>query len=223
VPRLLAEDAVALAHKYRLSLVTAADQVDDATRAVKNSRNGLLPDVELTAAAEIGNEDETPAREIRGGTAEYRAGINIEWPLDRLAERNAYRRSLINLQRAQRNLAAERDRVTADVRDSLRAIRAAEISLEIQRLGIDLAERRMEFANIRLTQGAANSNRDVVEAQNSLLDAQDRFERAKSQLQVRVLEYMRNTGTLRVDPEAGTIGRVMDRAAGAANNSSRPR
>jgi hypothetical protein len=223
IPRLMAEDAVALAQKYRLSLVTAADRVDDAMRAVKNSRNGLLPDVELSAQARVGNENETPARELRGSTGTYEVGVVIDWPLDRVAERNAYRRALIGLQQAQRNLAAERDRVIADVRDALRAIRAAEISLEIQRLGIELAERRMEFANIRLTQGAANSNRDVVEAQTALLDAQDRLERARSQLQIRVLEYMRNTGTLRVDPEAGTIGRVMDRAAGPANNSSQER
>ena len=35
--------------------------------------------------------------------------------------------------------------------------------MEIQRVSVDLAQRRVEFANIRLTQGAANSNRDVVE------------------------------------------------------------
>jgi outer membrane protein TolC len=223
IPRLMAEDAVSLAHKFRLTLVTAADRVDDATRAVKNSRNRLLPDVELAAQGRLGNENETPARELRGSTGTYEVGVRIDWPIDRVAERNAYRRSLIGLQQAQRNLAAERDRVTADVRDALRTIRAAEISLEISRLGIELAERRMEFANIRLTQGAANSNRDVVEAQTALLDAQDRLERARSQLQVRVLEYMRSTGTLRVDPQAGTIGRVMDRAAGPANNSSQAR
>ena len=44
-------------------------------------------------------------------------------------------------------------------------------------------------------------------------------EQARSQLQISVLEYMRVTGTLRVDPESGTIGRVMDRAELQANNS----
>ena len=76
--------------------------------------------------------------------------------------------------------------------------------------GIELAQKRLEFSSVLLQQGKINA-RDVVESQASLLDAQDRFNRAKAQLQIRVLEYMRGTGTLRVDPGAGVIGRVMDR------------
>ena len=60
---------------------------------------------------------------------------------------------------------ATKDLITANVRDALRAIRAAEINLEIQRLGIDLAQRRVEFANLLFFSGAAKDNRDVVEAQ----------------------------------------------------------
>ncbi len=127
--------------------------------------------------------------------------------------------SLIVFQKAQRDFTGAKDSVTADVRDALRSLRAAQISLEIQRVSIELAQRRVEFANIRLTQGAANSNRDVVEAQTDLLSAQDSYEQARSQLQISVLEYMRVTGTLRVDPESGTLGRVMDRAQLQANNS----
>ncbi len=219
IPRILAEDAIALAHKYRLTLVTAADEVNDAMRAVKNSRNALLPNLDFNAQVNLGNEKDTPAVDLQSRTLTYQAGLTLDLPIDRLAERNDYRKALIALQKAERNLGATKDKITADVRDALRSIRAAEISLEIQRLGIDLAQRRVEFANLRLTSGQAKDNRDVVEAQNSLLDAQDRYERARSQLQITVLQYMRDTGTLRVDPQAGTIGRVMDRAISQANNS----
>src|SRR5690349_5675083 len=56
IPKLTPDAAVALAHRYRLTLTTAADRVDDAMRAVKNSANGLLPDVTLTASGTLGNE-----------------------------------------------------------------------------------------------------------------------------------------------------------------------
>jgi outer membrane protein TolC len=219
MPKLNVEDAVAMAQRYRLTLTTAADKVDDAMRAVKNAQNGLLPDLTLTASGSLGNEPETPAVALQGRTAAYSAGVTLDLPVDRLKERNQYRSALIAFQKAQRDFVGTRDAVTADVRDALRSLRAAEISLEIQRVSIELAQRRVEFANIRLTQGAANSNRDVVEAQTDLLSAQDNYEQARSQLQISVLDYMRVTGTLRVDPEAGTIGRVMDRAALQANNS----
>ena len=77
----------------------------------------------------------------------------------------------------------------------------------------------MEFANIRLKGVAGASTRDVVEAQQDLLSAQDSFEQARSQVQISVLNYLRVTGTLRVDPDSGTLGRVMDRASLQANNS----
>jgi outer membrane protein TolC len=210
VPTLTADEAVALAHRYRLSLKTAEDRVEDAQRSVKHSQNNLLPDLNLTADARMGNEAGEPAAELEDRTLTYRAGITLDWPIDRVAQRNSYRRSLISLHRTQRTLTALRDRITADVRDALRAIRAAELEVEIQLRGIDLAQRRVEFSNELLKQGLINA-RDPVEAQNSLLDAQDRYERARSQLQVRVLEFMRDTGTLRVDPSAGVLGQVMDR------------
>jgi len=219
MPKLLSEDAVALAHRYRLTMATASDRVDDAMRAVKNSRNGLLPDLVLTASGTVGNEANTPAVELQGRTSTYNAGVSLDLPIDRLKERNQYRVALIAFQKAQRDFTETRDTVTAEVRDALRTLHAAEISLEIQRVSIDLAQRRAEFANIRLTQGAANSNRDVVEAQSDLLSAQDSYEQARTQIQISVLGYLRVTGTLRVDPESGTLGRVMDRAELQANNS----
>ncbi len=44
-----------------------------------------------------------------------------------------------------------------------------------------------------------------------MLTAQDAFERARAQLQVQVLQFLRDTGTLRVDPAAGAIGRALER------------
>jgi outer membrane protein TolC len=82
--------------------------------------------------------------------------------------------------------------------------------VEIQRRGIELAQRRLENANTLLQQGK-NGNRDVLDAQSSLLSAQISYDSARANLQTRILEYMRNTGTLRVDPSAGAIGRAMDR------------
>lgn len=219
VPRLAADDAVATARRYRLSLQTAADQVEDAQRNVQNSQNGLLPDLSLTAEGHISNSPDTPAVALQDRTSTYQAGLKLDLPIDRVAERNDYRRSLISLQRAQRNYIAVRDRVTADVRQALRSIRAAEISVEIQRRGIELARARLDLANENLRLGKGTT-RDVVEAQTSLLQAQDGLEQARSQLQIRVLQFLRDSGTLRVDPKAGAIGRAMDRETLEANKAA---
>jgi hypothetical protein len=211
VPQIEPADAVRTAHNYRLNLRTADDQIEDAQRGVSNAENGLLPGLDLTAQGTIGNEPNTPAVQFQNRTATYGAGIVLDLPIDRVAERNNYRSALITLQRAQRNLEQLRDQVANEVRDSLRGMRAAQMSLDIQRRGIELAQRRIEFSNELLKQGKVTA-RDVVESQSSMLDAQDGYEQAHSQLQIRLLEFMRDSGTLRLDPKSGSLGRVMDRA-----------
>lgn len=220
-PRVTAAQAVDLAYQYRLSLQTASDQIEDARRSVQNARNGLLPDLNLNASASTINESDAPALGLNDRDQEYSASITLDLPLDRVAERNSYRRALISLYRSQRNFTALKDSITVQVRNTLRAIYQAELSVEIQRRNIELAERRLENANEQLRMGRIG-NRDVVEAQNALLAAQDRFEQARSQFQIRVLEYMRDTGTLRVDPSAGAIGRAMDRQALQATQPAEP-
>ena len=210
-PDLDHEDAEALAVKYRLDLKTAEDEIDDARRGTLVAKNGLLPDVELVAQAQAGNRSNTLASRLDNRTATYSAGITIDLPVDRLAERNVYRRSLILLERAGRNYNGLRDQVIVDVRDSVRTINSAETSMAIQRRNTDLAHRRLQYSYELLKLGAVDS-RDVVESQQSLLSAQDGYERALSNLQVAILKYLRSTGTLRVDPTAGTLGYSMDRA-----------
>lgn len=207
VPDEPVERAVATAWRYRLDVRTAEDRIDDASRGVRNAENGLLPQLDLTARSSMGNPAGEPASRLNADTLTYSAGVTLDLPVDRVAERNAFRRSLIEFERARRNCVQLRDRVAGEVRDSLRMARAAMLNVELQRRGIELAQRRLEFSNELLRQGKVQA-RDVVESQSSLLDAQDRYENARAQLQIRVLQYLRDTGTLRVDPAGGVLGRA---------------
>ena len=64
----------------------------------------------------------------------------------------------------------------------------------------------------------------VLEQQGKAQLAQDQYERAKSQLQIQVLQFLRDTGTLRLDPQGGSLAMAMDRAAlKVANKTASPR
>jgi hypothetical protein len=212
IPRFAEAEVTELALRYRLDLRTAEDQVEDARRNVQVSKNQLLPDLDLRAAGSFGNNPGTPAAELNNDQTDYSASLTLEIPLDRLAERNRFRQSLIQLERSQRSFQLLRDQVAGDARNSLRLIQSAQISLEIQRKGIELARLRLENANELLRQGKKDS-RDVVDAQNALLRAQDAFVAANAALQIQVLRFLRDTGTLRLDPDAGAIGAALDRKA----------
>jgi outer membrane protein TolC len=220
VPELDA-DPPELALKYRLDLQTQRDRIEDAQRAAQVARNGLLPDLDLSARGSLRNESDEPARRIDDDSAEYSVALNMDWPLDRVRERNLYRRALIALERAQRNFVETRDNIIADVRDAVRNIRSAQATLQIQQRAVDLAQRRLEYSNELLVQGRASDSRDVVEAQQSLLQAQDAFDRARAELQTQILNFLRDTGLLRVDPAAGALGLALDRA-GAGNKDALP-
>ncbi|MBC8107724.1 MAG: TolC family protein, partial [Anaerolineae bacterium] len=154
-------DAAALALQYRLDLQTSRDQIEDAQRGVQVASNGLLPDVNLTAAGILGDRNDISLREnFNARSLNYEAGVRVDWPLDRVDERNVYRRSLILLERATRAFTLTRDNVLADVRSDVRGIQSAQVTVEIQRRGIDLAQRRLDFANELLLQGRSTDSRD---------------------------------------------------------------
>jgi outer membrane protein TolC len=222
MPDIEGPDVLEAAHRYRLDLQTARDRIDDARRGVDNARNGLLPGLDLTAQAQAANRPDDPARKLDSRTLTYSAGATLDLPIDRLSERNAYRRALVAFERARRGFEELQDRVTANVQEDVRSIRTAQSSLRIQQESIALAERRLDLASELLRQsgaggaGRAGGNtprpdaRDLVEAQTSLLQAQDTYEQARADLQVQVLQFLRDTGTLRVDPSAGLIGSAMN-------------
>jgi outer membrane protein TolC len=216
IPDLDDDEVVRLAMQYRLDLQTARDQIEDARRGVQNARQGLLPDLNLNSQARVQNPAGTDFYEVDERTLSYSAGLSLDLPIDRLPERNSLRRAMIDFERSQRNYEELRERISVAARSAVRAIRSAQINLEIQRVGIELAERRLEYANELLRQGRTDA-RNVVEAQQSLLSAQDAFEQARAQLQIQVLQYLRETGTLRVDPSAGVLGQAMDRAGPEIN------
>jgi outer membrane protein TolC len=222
LPKIDEATAVELALKYRLDFQTARDEVDDSRRQVANAKNDLLPDLNFSAETRVGNRPNTTAGQIDARDQTYSARLDLDLPIDRVAERNVYRQSLINVRKAQRQMEDLRDRITSDVRESLRLIRVSESTLQIQRQGIDLAQRRRENAYEQLRTGKATSTRDLVEAQNSLLRARDQYETARATLQINVLRFLRNSGTLRLDPDAGAIGHAMDRGTESPPSNNSP-
>jgi len=99
--------------------------------------------------------------------------------------------------------------IRSDVRRAIRAIRAARATVQLQAKGIEIARARLENANESLLSGRTTDSRNVVEAQSSLLLAQDRLDQANANLQIQILQFLRDTGLLRLDPASNEIGTLM--------------
>ncbi len=197
--------AIDTAVRTRLDLLNVLDSVDDAKRNVQIARNNLLPDLDFSGEVRYDtNPDHLSSADFREDRETWTAGIDLEIPLDRKAERNAYRSSLIGLQRAQRRYDLEVDLVRLEVRRAQRRIEQARFSLRIQEQNIESNEIRRESAEIKFRQGLI-SNRDFVEAQNDLRNARDDYAQAQAELREAILVFRLNTGTLRIDAEGNWI------------------
>ena len=105
----------------------------------------------------VGSLAGVSARELDSRSMTYSAGVTLDLPVDRVSERNAYRRALVSFQQSTRALEETNDRVTADVRSAIRAIRSAQVQTEIALQAIRSAERQIELSYELLKTGDANA------------------------------------------------------------------
>ena len=199
VPTVDEGTVVEIAVNSRLDLLNARDAIDDTRRGVGVARNNLLPDLSLRGNVTFDtNPSELNQFHYEHERTTWRAFMDLELPLDRMSERNDYRRSLITLRRAQRGYELAADQVRQDVRQARGQIDLALTTLSIQRQSMELALRQREAADFRFEQGRA-SNREVVDAEDNLLNARNLYARAEADLRRAILNFYRDAGMIRVD------------------------
>ena len=186
-----------VALRGRLDYMTALDRVDDAERKIRVAADALRAGLELVSDASITSASGRPL-DFDSDDLRWTLALDLDLPVDRLRERNAYRTALITLQAAQRAVA----QLDADIRTGLRAdLRQAAATIEtnkIQRGAVLLAERRVESARLRLDAGRADT-RDILEAQEDLLQAKNAATRSMIDHYLALLELWRDVEVLRVD------------------------
>ena len=129
-------------------------------------------------------------------------GLEYGVPLDRKIELSRYRSSLVDLERSERDYRTQRDRVALDIRDAIREINRAKLTLRLQDENVDLAERRLESMRIKQQRTKDNIQpRRIIEAEEDLLDARNRRDQSRTDLQTSVLNYLLQTGQMRVDAQ----------------------
>lgn len=191
-------EAVRVALKYRLDLLNDLDRIGDAERGVKIAENAILPELNVFGSVRFDTDpDKLGIFEYEHSRTISRGGINLELPLDRKEERNALRESLINKRRAERNYELARDTVVQQVRRAMRRVVQQQESVDIQVMNLQIAQRRLLAARLRFQKGLLQSF-EVVDAQNELLRAQNRLAQAQATYKVAILEFWRDTDTLKI-------------------------
>ena len=196
-PNLPMEDAVKVAMVSRLDLYSTRDKLEDAERHVKVAANGLLPKLDLVVKGDIATKDQRVPGLPKLDTTTYTwsTGANIDLPIDRKAERNDYRESLIAFERAKREVTAEEDTVKLQIADDWRNLDQAKRNYEISELGVSIAERRVEEQQLRQELGRGTS-RDLVDAENDLIESKNERTAALVNHTIARLKFYRDMGVL---------------------------
>jgi len=197
--------AVELALANRQDLQTLADKVVDAQRKVRIAEDALRAELTLGGTAAVGqsrslsNADPGNAA-LRSREGQYSSLLHLDLPLERTAERNAYRQSLLELENVVRTYQGEEDLIKQTVRGNLRELLEYRESLIIQNLAVKLAARRVASTDLLLQAGRAEI-RDLLEAQGALLSAQNSLTGALVNYRMQELELQSNLGVLSVSAD----------------------
>jgi outer membrane protein TolC len=199
-PNYSIELIMAAAIEHRLDLATSADRVADAERKVIVAANGLAPELNLVASANVDTPSGQRFARFQFNEGSYALGLEFDPDLDRKQERNSYRQALISLTRTTRAYEQARDQVKFDARQAYRNLREAASVYEIRLLSLRLALQRVEGEQLKLEAGVGVT-RDLLNAQRSLLQAQNDKTDALVGYTVARLAFARDLGVLDVRPD----------------------
>ena len=220
-------DVVETALALRLDLANKADAIYDAERKVQVAADGFRGELNLFVGVDatslagsselpvVGALDDdfvadrdrpNPLRRLRDNNPlrsfqdQSEIGIDLELPLDRVAEQNIYRKALITLSQRQREYEEMVDWVTLEVRQAYRDLTKAAERHRVQLESLELAQKRFNNTLLLMQYGRANSRR-VLNAQADLFRAQNAATESLVGHTIAMLSFYRDAGVLQVRPD----------------------
>ncbi len=188
--------AIRLALENRLDLRQLIGKVFDAQRLVVLRAEALGVNMSIGGTARLADTDADGRLHFNGGN--YAALLNLDLPLERTAERNSYRNSLISLEQAVRAVQTLEDQIKLSIRDELRTLLESRESLKIQAQSVVLAEKQVDSSKLLLEAGRIEI-RDLLTAQDSWLSAQNSLTAAAVNYRTAELSLQRDLDLLKVN------------------------
>lgn len=192
-----------LALALRRDLRIVQSRVADSQRKVRVAEDALRADVTLFAAASDGAHRTVSSVasdnvQLNPDTGDYSALLSIDLPFERTAERNALRNRLIDFEASQRAQQQLEDLIKYQVRSAWRGRQESFELIQIQQQAFKVAKRRVMSTDLFLQAGRIQI-RDLLEAQDDLVSAENALLEAQVQYRIRAMELMRDVGSLEID------------------------
>jgi len=192
------QSAVEVALFNRLDFLTEKDQLVDSERGLRIAKNSLLPDLDLSLGYNFSTDANASFGNQKFDNRSYSAGLSLEIPIDQMSERNSWRRAEISHEARLRAFDEFKDGLVVEVISSLRELKRQRRTLDIQQQQIEDAARTVRIAELRFERGEIG-NRDLLENQQNLLQAQNRLIDEKVDYEMTRLGLLKDLGILFID------------------------
>ncbi|MCK5563742.1 MAG: TolC family protein [Planctomycetes bacterium] len=187
--------AIELAFENRLDLRKSQGEVYDSQRNIVVLADRLRAELTIGGSARVGGSGENKIRTDKGI---YSAFLTFDPAFERTAERNNYRKAYISLEKTVRRTQSLEDSIKSSVRNKLRNLLKTRQTVHIQTKSVKLAEKRVSSVSLFLEAGRAPIL-DLLDAQESLLGAQNALTSAIVNYRIAELELQRDMGVLVVN------------------------
>jgi len=197
--------ALDLAFENRLDFKVSQGKVYDALRKVVVAADSLQAELSFLGSAGFGQGRSIGSAAQDNASFRLDEGVfsgllSLDLPFERTQESINYRQSYINLEQAVRDVQKLEDSVKTDIRNALRNLLEARESIMIQAQAVYVARKRVESVSMFLQAGRAET-RDLLEAQDSLLSAQNALSSAVVNYRITELAIQRDIGVLKIDEQ----------------------
>jgi outer membrane protein TolC len=193
-------DVIKTVLALRLDLANKANAIFDAERKVLVAEDRLRMKLDLTASVDNSSGKRADFSTLGKTKNIAGLGLDLDLPLEQMAEANEYRKALITVTQQKRDYEEAADIVILQVRQAYRDLTKAAERHRVQLESLGLAQKRFKNTLLLMQYGRVNSRR-VLDAQNDLFDAKNAATEALVGHTVAMLNFYRDVGVLQVRPD----------------------
>lgn len=209
------QQAIEAAQFQRLDLANMSDQVEDSYRHIDVAADALKMDLSVVGVASPASRGRmtfgADPGDLQRTQERYELSLRADFAMDRLLERNNYKRALIALSQQQRAHQQLTDQVIAEVRKAWRDMEEAHQRSLLQANAKKLAQQRLD-TTLLLMQHARANTRDVLRAQEDYYSAQEGYVTAMTDFAVAKMNFLRDTEMLWIHPDVGYTVQTVSKA-----------
>ena len=165
------ETWITLANERRPEIMAADEALKKSWLNVRVAQNGLLPNVDLTAAYGRAQTGTSVGRALDFRGDEWTAGLLFSYPLGNVAARSLLSRARIEHARFETQLVQTKRLVELQVRTAEIRLRTSLERMKPLAVSVEQAEGKLEIAQARFALGQA-TNKDVTDAQEDIRDGE---------------------------------------------------